>query len=128
MKKRIAALMLAALLLLSGCQTASAPKDADVGFRVEDMNRALLEAAGTLPRSQSLYFDNGLEITGLGVTYDGRPTAFDGCYYFPAIERMTGAHLAIDWQKSEGYASTVATTLLSGRRLCLISSTRRISA
>lgn len=116
MKKRIAALVLAALLLLSGCQTAGAPKDADVGFRVEDMNRALLEAAGTLPHSQSLYFDNGLEITGLGVTYDGRPTAFDGCYYFPAIERMTGARLAIDWQESEGYASTVATTLLSGRK------------
>ena len=116
MRKRITALLLALLLVLSGCQTSNAPENTDKGFQAEEMNRALLEAAGTLPRSESLYFEDGLEITGLGVTYDGRPTAFDGCYYYPAIERMTGAHLAIDWQESEGYASTVATTLLSGRK------------
>ena len=96
MRKRITALMLALLLVLSGCQTSNAPENTDKGFQADEMNRALLEAAGTLPRSERLYFEEGLEITGLGVTYDGRPTAFDGCYHFPAIERMTGAHLAID--------------------------------
>ena len=112
MRKRIVALMLAVAALLCGC---SAKNDAQTGFMVEGMNQALLSAVETLPRSEALWFEDGLTITGMGVTYDGRPTAFDGCYYFPAIERMTGVHVAIDWQPSDGYSSAVAATLLANR-------------
>lgn len=112
MRKRIVALILAVAALLCGC---SAKTDAQTGFTVEGMNQALLSAVETLPRSEALWFEDGLTITGMGVTYDGRPTAFDGCYYFPAIERMTGVHVAIDWQQSDGYSSAVAATLLANR-------------
>ncbi|MDD5863788.1 MAG: extracellular solute-binding protein [Firmicutes bacterium] len=112
MKRRMLALVLTAGLILTGCQK---PRS-EAGFSVEQMNRDLLEAAQNLPRSSKLFFEDGLEITGLGVTYDGRPTAFDGCYYFPAIEAMTGVHVAIDWQEDAGYSSAVATTLLCSRK------------
>lgn len=115
MKKRLLVIALAMGMLLSGCRSG---REAEVGketFSVAQMNQALIEAAKTLPDSELLHFEDGLEITGLGVTYDGRPTSFDGCYYFPAIEAMTGAHVAVDWQENEGYSSTVATTLLSSK-------------
>lgn len=75
-----------AVLCLSGCSKSGTDEDAVDSFSVEDMNRKLLSAAGELPHSDTLYFKDGIEITGLGMTYDGRPTEFDGCYYFPAIE------------------------------------------
>lgn len=46
------------------------------------------------------------------MTYNDRPVTFDGCYYWPAIEQMTNAHISIDWHEADGYASTVAATLL----------------
>ncbi|MGN0715256.1 MAG: extracellular solute-binding protein [Anaerovoracaceae bacterium] len=125
MKRKISAVLAVILIfsiLLSGCQTKDPAGNAentnkgDNGFRVEQMNQDLLEAVESLPQSDSLYFENGLEITGIGMTYDGRPTSFDGCYYFPAIEAMTGAHVSIDWQEAEGYSSAVATTLLSSKK------------
>lgn len=78
----------------------------------ENMRQNLLEAVGKLDTSEELYFEDGLEITGLGVTYNDRPVTFDGCYYWPAIEQMTNAHISIDWHEADGYASTVAATLL----------------
>lgn len=115
MKKSVLSMILAAGILLGGCGAAKPRKTSPTEFSPEQMNRALLSAAENLPQSSTLYFEGGLEITGLGVTYDGRPTSYDGCYYFPAIEAMTGAHVAIDWQEDAGYSSAVATTLLSGR-------------
>ena len=113
--KRIIALGLCALIA-GGCSSeAPAKQENNSDLSVERMNRQLITAAKSLPKSESLYFENGLEITGLGVIYDGRPKSFDGCYYFPAIESMTGAHIAIDWHEAEGYSSTVAATLLSGK-------------
>ena len=100
-------------LLLGGCREKAEP--IAEAFSVERMNQQLLKAAGQLPKSESLYFENSLEITGLGVTYDGRPTSFGGCYYFPAIEAQTNVHVAIDWKESEGYSSAVAATLLSSK-------------
>ena len=102
------------VLFLSGCsgQKQKETEPAETEFSVESMRQELLEAAEKLDKSDELYFENGLEITGLGVTYDGRPVEFDGCYYWPAIEKMTNAHLAIDWHEADGYASAVATTLL----------------
>ena len=78
----------------------------------ENMRQTLVEAVGKLDTSEELYFEDGLEITGLGVTYNDRPVTFDGCYYWPAIEQMTNAHISIDWHEADGYASTVAATLL----------------
>ena len=115
MKAKWLAAALAVGALLSGCQPDQRAESTGEGYSVEQMNQKLLAAVETLPKSASLYFENGLEITGLGVTYDGRPTGFDGCYYFPAIEAMTGAHVAIDWQEDAGYSSAVATTLLGSK-------------
>ncbi|MGN0618613.1 MAG: hypothetical protein ACI4J7_06295 [Ruminiclostridium sp.] len=113
--KRIIALLLCAFIA-GGCSPEAPAKQEDnVDLSIERMNRQLIAAAKSLPKSESLYFEQGLEITGLGVIYDGRPKNFDGCYYFPAIESMTGAHVAIDWHEAEGYSSTVAATLLSGK-------------
>lgn len=114
MKRNGLSMVLAASILLGGCGAAQ-PQTAKEEYSPAQMNQALLSASASLPKSGSLYFEEGLEITGLGVTYDGRPTAFDGCYYFPAMEAMTGAHVAIDWKADEGYSSAVATTLLSGK-------------
>lgn len=79
---------------------------------MEQMKEELLEAAGQLEKSEELYFETPIEITGLGVTYDGRPVSFDGCYYWPAIEKLTNAHVSVDWHEAEKYASSVAATLL----------------
>ncbi len=116
MRKRYLIMVLAVGLLLSGCRGNNHPEEVEAEFQAEQMNQELLAAAGSLPQSKLLYFENGLEITGLGVTYDGRPTDFDGCYYFPAIEAMTGVHVSIDWQENEGYSSAVATTLLTSKK------------
>lgn len=114
MKKKLLVIATAAFLFSGGCaaQPDGGQKEA---FSVDSFNQKLIEAAENLPESEILYFEDGLEITGLGVTYDGRPTSFDGCYFFPAIEKMTGTHVSVDWHDSEGYSSAVAATLLSGR-------------
>ena len=114
-KRRFAMLLALTAALLGGCASGPVEKNAQEAFQVEKMNQQLLVAAKELPQSAMLHFENGLEITGLGVTYDNRPTEFDGCYYFPAIEAMTGARVEIDWLENEGYASAVATTLLGSR-------------
>ena len=115
MKKRYLAMALTVGMLLGGCQSNQPAEHPEASFSAAQMNQALLTASESLPQSSLLYFEDGLEITGLGVTYDGRPTVFDGCYFFPAIEAMTGAHVAIDWQEDAGYSSAVATTLLMSK-------------
>lgn len=115
-RKRIFSALLGAVILMTGCAAESSIPEAEAEkSSAAGMNQRLLYAAYSLKPSSTLYFESGLEITGLGVTFDGRPTSFDGCYYFPAIEKMTGVHAAIDWHTAEGYTSTVAATLLSGR-------------
>jgi len=116
MKKKYLMMTLVTGILLSGCQGRDHPERAEKAFRVEQMNQELLAASEELPESDLLFFENGLEINGLGITYDGRPVDFDGCYYFPAIEAMTGVHVSVDWQEEEGYSSAVATTLLTSRK------------
>lgn len=113
MGKRYMAIVLLTGIFLGGCGSDTQKKEEP--FQAEKMNQELLHAAESLSESKLLYFEDGLEITGLGVTYDGRPTEYDGCYYFPAIEKMTGVRVSIDWQENEGYGSTVATTLLSSK-------------
>ena len=72
-----------AVLCLSGCSKSGTDEDAVDSFSVEDMNRKLLSAAGELPHSDKLYFKDGIEITGLGVTYDGRPNLTGAITFLP---------------------------------------------
>lgn len=80
MKKRILAAMSSVMVIMSGCQNAVPDENKTEDFSTEDMNQRLLSAAAQLPHSSTLYFNEGIEITGLGVTFDGRPTSFDGCW------------------------------------------------
>ncbi|MGN0575265.1 MAG: hypothetical protein ACI4J2_04460 [Ruminococcus sp.] len=73
----IMAVSLCLLLLAGGCEK-SADTDrqsvsSEAAFSTEQMNRELLDAVDSLTASSTLYFKYGLEITGLGVTFDGRP-------------------------------------------------------
>lgn len=120
MKKRRCFFILAVGVCLSSCgisenNNQTSKSTANTEFSVEQMNEKLIEAASKLSKSENLFYDKGLEITGMGVTYNGRPKEFDGCFYFPAIEALTGVHVNIDWQESEGYSSAVATTLLTNK-------------
>ena len=99
--------------ILTGCSdTVQKETESSTEYSVEQMKQNLLDAARQMEPSDNLYFEEGLEITGLGVTYDDRPITFDGCYYWPAIEKLTNTHVAVDWHEADGYASSVATTLL----------------
>lgn len=64
-------------------------------------------------KSETCYFENGLNITAMGVHFNSYPTDFDGCFYFPTIEKMTNAHIAVDWRVIDGYSTQVSTTLAS---------------
>lgn len=117
LKKRILAFFCIPLLLTGCSLNNSSKKEAPVNdkYNVSAMKTALINAAKTLPKSSFLYFEDGLEISGLGATYDGRETNFDDYYFFPAIESLTGTHLSIDWKDEEQYSKSVAATLLSSK-------------
>lgn len=106
-------------VLLIGTDSTEAYEEVTEGFKpYYNYNQAdflLLIVLDTDAGTAEILQINRDTITGLGVTYDGRPTAFDGCYYFPAIESMTGVHVDIDWQEDEGYSSAVAATLLMSK-------------
>ena len=72
--------------ILTGCSdTVQKETESSTEYSVEQMKQNLLDAARQMEPSDNLYFEEGLEITGLGVTYDDRPITFDGCYYWLAI-------------------------------------------
>ncbi|MDO4493810.1 MAG: hypothetical protein Q4C53_08005 [Clostridia bacterium] len=117
MKHRTLALMLSFAMLLTGCAVKPSPLPEPTApvSSAETMRKALIEAVPSLPRSSSLYFPHRLTVTGLGVHYGVHPKGYDASYFFPAVERMTGARIEIDWQEYEGYTSVVAATLLTGK-------------
>lgn len=108
--KKVLAIILALTMLLGAAALAEGAQPTTA-----EMSAALLEAAKALPKSESLYFENGLEITGMGVHFNNHPLEFDGCYYFPAIQAKTGAKIVIDWRSEDSYGTQVATTLASGK-------------
>jgi len=64
-----------------------------------------------IPKSELYY--NEMTITTLGDHYNQYSTTFDGGFYFPTIEKMTGVHFDCDWRAD--YTSTnVATALAQG--------------
>lgn len=110
MKKRTAASLLALVLLsTAGCsstQPTEAPK--------ETVKERLISAVPQLPRSQQLYFADGLTITGMGVNYSGDAVKKGDNYYFPAVAQQTGVTLDIFWSEAEDYQSSLSATLLAG--------------
>ena len=104
--KKLLSLLLAATMLLS------------LSFAIAEESKApdpksILEGVELEP-SKDLYFEEPLEITGMGIHFNNYPTEYDGCYYFPAIEQKTNAKFMIDWRSIDGYDTHVATTLASG--------------
>lgn len=108
--KKVLAIILALTMLLGTAALAEGTQPT-----AEEMSAALLEAVKTLPRSEDLYFENGLEITGMGVHFNNHPIEFDGGYYFPAIQAKTGAKILVDWRSEDNYSTQVATTLASAQ-------------
>ena len=71
------------------------------------------EAADLQP-SETFYVEGGMTVTAMGVHFNQYPTDFNGCYYFPSIEKLTGMHFDIDWRTDSDYGTQVATTLANG--------------
>ena len=68
-----------------------------------------------IPKSELYY--NELTITALGSHYNQYSTDFNGGFYFPTIEKMTGVHFDIEWRSD--YNSTVVAPHDSGFRRLL---------
>lgn len=72
--KKLLSLLLAATMLLS------------LSFAIAEESKApdpksILEGVELEP-SKDLYFEEPLEITGMGIHFNNYPTEYDGCYYF----------------------------------------------
>ncbi len=78
------------------------------------LKQALIDAAKELQPSEELYFENGLNITAVGQIFNNYPTEFDGCYLWPAIEKLTNVHIEVDWRVEDNYATQIGTVLASG--------------
>ena len=92
--KKILAIVLALSMLLGAVGLAEST--------LAVYTQKLLDAVPTLEKSETLYFEDGLNITGMGVHFNSYPTEFDGCFYFPAIEKMTGAHVGRSEERRVG--------------------------
>lgn len=101
--KKVLSIILALTMLL-GCAGALAEENTP-------LRQELIDAVANLSPSKELYFEDGLSVTGMGVHFNNYPTEFNGCYYWPAIEKLTNAHVDIDWRVEDNYATAVATTL-----------------
>ena len=110
MKKRIICLLLIVCMLLTlGACTNTQPKpEAE-----QTIKEKLLSGVGQLEKSQQLYFENGLTITGMGVNFSGDVTKKTDNYFWPSIEKMTGVDLDIFWEEKESYITSLSTTLLT---------------
>lgn len=105
MKKTLSLLLaLAMLMSLTAALAGEKPAAPDP--------KSILDGVELKP-SENLWFEKPLEITGMGVHFNNYATEFDGCYFFPAIHKMTNAKVLIDWRVRDGFATQVATTLAS---------------
>lgn len=110
MKKRsIAFLLIVMLLSITGCGRTQSLKESNTTVK-----QRLISAVQDLPQSKTLYFKNGLTITGMGVNYSGNAVKNGDNYYFPAITQMTGVTLNIFWTSADSYQTSLSTTLLEG--------------
>ncbi len=111
--KILTALFLGTAVLIMGCTKTQAPKQVDAKAKLP-IQQKLIDAVTTLPKSSILYYEDGLNITGLGINCRGYTAEYGNTYYWNAIEKMTGIHVDIHWKDEVNYTDTVATTLLSG--------------
>lgn len=111
MRKRVMSSLLVLLLLfgLPACGNPEKTQGAEMGIKEK-----MLAGAAQLEKSETLYFENGLTITGIGVNFSGDVTRKTDNYFWPAIEKMTGVDLDIFWETEENYISSLSTTLLTG--------------
>lgn len=109
MKKRIVSivLLIGMILSMAACQKTVEPPQASIKER-------LLAGASQLERSQQLYFEDGLTITGIGVDFSGEVTNKSDNYFWPSIRQMTGVDLDILWEDKDDYITSLSSTLLSG--------------
>ena len=111
MKRRIICSILAMgmLLDLTACGKPEQTPEPEAGIKEK-----LIAAVDRLDRSQQLYFEEGLTITGMGINYSGDVTKKTDNFFWPAIEKMTGVNLDIFWEERESYIASLSTTLLTG--------------
>ena len=102
--KKILALLLALVMLMGVVPAMAEPA----------LKQALIDAAQTLEPSKNLYFEKGLNITAVGQIFNNYPTEFNGCYLWPAIEKLTNVHISVDWRVEDNYSTQIATVLASG--------------
>ena len=105
--KKILSLVLALAMLLTVASAFATDVDAVGGMEPNWWVNADVKP------STEFYVDGGMTVSMVGVHFNQYPTTFDGGYYFPTIEKMTGVHFDIDWRTSDGY-STVVSTILAG--------------
>ncbi len=65
-----------------------------------------------IAKSETFYKE--MTVTALGSHYNQYSTTFDGGFYFPTIEKMTGVHFNVDWRTGDDYTTVVATALAQG--------------
>lgn len=106
--KKVLSLVLALAMLLSITSAFATSTDAVGGLEANWWVDADVQ------KSAEFYVDGGLNVKMVGIHFNQYPTTFDGGYYFPTIEKMTGVHFDIDWRTSDGYATVVSTILAGG--------------
>lgn len=111
MKRRIICSILAICILLglTSCGKSEKAPEPEAGIKEK-----LIAAVDRLDRSQQLYFEEGLTITGMGINYSGDVTRKTDNFFWPAIEKLTGVNLDIFWEEKESYIASLSTTLLTG--------------
>lgn len=109
-RKIISSLLAVNMLLgLAACGKTEAAPAAEAGIKEK-----LIAGVDRLEKSQQLYFEDGLTITGMGVNFSGDVTKKTDNFFWPAIEKMTGVNLDIFWEEKESYITSLSTTLLTG--------------
>ncbi len=105
--KKWLSVLLAAMILLS-CTAAFATSTEAMGGLEANWWVAL-----DIPQSELFYKE--MTLTGMTTHYNQWPTDFDGGYFLPTIQKMTGVRMEIDWRVSDdSYSTNVATVLASG--------------
>lgn len=114
MKRRIICSILAICILLglTACGKSEKAPEPEAGIKEK-----LIAGVDRLDRSQQLYFEEGLTITGMGINYSGDVTRITDNFFWPAIEKLTGVNLDIFWEEKESYIAAliiIASTLIFG--------------
>ena len=82
--KKILSLVLALAMLLTVASAFATDVDAVGGMEPNWWVNADVKP------STEFYVDGGMTVSMVGVHFNQYPTTFDGGYYFPTIEKMTG--------------------------------------